>query len=234
MQTERRQYCYINNQNSEKRLVICGIPQGSCLGPLLFIFYTNDFKHSLTKFAPNVYADDTSISLGGEDAYQLVADLRHELPHIMDWLTQNKLSLNVAKCEYIFLGNSKQLGKISEIGDLKVGEDEIKRVRKTKYLRLTSDGSLSWHQQYKIVKGGLNSIRKLRHMLPESKLFQVYRVLVESHLRYGNLLWGYLSVTKPQNLQKLKDRTITLIQSAPIKDTMPSTTLSVKELSVIN
>ena len=83
------------------------------------------------------------------------------------------------------------------------------------------------------VKGklkGLDSIRKLRQMLSQSKLFQVYRALVESHLRYGNLIWGHLSTTRLHNLQKLKDRAITLIQSAPIKDRIPSATLSVNEL----
>ena len=109
-----------------------------------------------------------------------------------------------------------QLGKISEISNLKVGEDEIKRVKKTKYLGLTTDETMSWNQQYKIVKGklkgGLDSIRKLRPLLPQSQLFQVYRALVESHLRYGNLLWGHLSATKLNNLQKLQDRAMTLIQ----------------------
>ena len=66
----------------------------------------------------------------------------------------------------MFLGNRKQLGNISEIEDLKVDEDEIKRVKKTKYIGLPTDESLSWNQQYKIVKGklkdGLDSIRKLR------------------------------------------------------------------------
>ena len=80
-----------------------------------------------------MYADDTSITLGGEDAYQLLEDLRTELQDVIDWLRQNKLSLNVAKCEFMFFENSKQLGKISEIGDLKVGEDEIKRVRACSY-----------------------------------------------------------------------------------------------------
>ena len=116
------------------------------------------------------------------------------------------------------VGNNKQLGNISEIGDLKFGKNEIKRVKKTKYLGLTIDESLSWNQQYKIakgkLKGGLDSIRKLRKVFPQSKLFQVYRALVESHLRYGNLLWGHLSATKICNLQKLQDRAITLIQSA--------------------
>ena len=55
-----------------------------------------------------MYADDTSITLGGEDAYQLLENLRNELQDVTDWLRQNKLSLNVAKCEFMFLGNSKQ------------------------------------------------------------------------------------------------------------------------------
>ena len=108
-------------------MVTCGIPQGSCFGPLLFILYTNDFEESLAKFTPNMYADDTSIAFGGEDAHQLLADLRNELQNIKDWPRRNKLSLNVTKCEYMFLGNSKQFGKISEIDDLRVDKDEIKR-----------------------------------------------------------------------------------------------------------
>ena len=134
----------------------------------------------------------------------------------------------------MLLGNNKQLGKISEIGDLKVGEDDIKRVRKTKYLGLTIDETLSWNQQYKIVKrkvkGGLDSIRTLRQMLPQSKLFQVYQALLESHLRYGNIIWGHLSATKLNKLQRLQDRAIALIHFAPIKDRMPSAILSVHEL----
>ena len=97
--TGRQQYCYHNGRNLKKRLVTCGIPQGSCLGPLLIILYTNEFEESLTKFTPNMYADDTSLTLGGEDAHQLLEDLRNELQDVKDWLRQNKFSLNVTKCE---------------------------------------------------------------------------------------------------------------------------------------
>ena len=114
----------------------------------------------------------------------------------MDWLRQNKLSLNVAKCEYMFIGNDKQLCKISYIDNLEIDKEEIKRVSKTKYLGLTIDESPSWSRQYKIVKGklkgGLISVRKLREILPQSQLFLVYQVLIESHLRYGNLIWDHL------------------------------------------
>ena len=68
----------------------------------------------------------------------------------MDWLRQDKLSLNVANCEYMFTGNDKHLSKIPEIGNIEINIDEIKRVNMTKYLGLTIDGSLSWNQQYNI------------------------------------------------------------------------------------
>ena len=103
--TERRQYCYFNGQNSEMRLVTYGIPQGSFLGPLLFMLYSNEFEGSLTKFEPNLYADDPSITLDGGDAYQLLEDLRNQLQDVIDWPRKNKLSLNITKCEYMFFGN---------------------------------------------------------------------------------------------------------------------------------
>ena len=70
----------------------------------------------------------------------------------MDWRRQNKLSLNEA-CEYMFLGDDKQLSKTSEIGNITIDKDKIKMVNQRKYLGLTIEESLSWDQQYKIEKG---------------------------------------------------------------------------------
>ena len=134
----------------------------------------------------------------------------------------------------MFLGNDKQLSKISEIGNIKINKDEIKRVNKTEYLGLTREESLSWNQQYKIVKGklkgGLNSIRKLGEILPQSQLCLVYQALVESHLRYGNLIWGHLPEKKLCALQKIQNRAFYLIESAPVKDNIQTARLSVQKL----
>ena len=162
-------------KTSKKQEVTCGIPQGSYLGPLLFILYTNYFEKSLSTFYPNIYADDTSTSSSSENPLQLLEDLKRELERIVNWLRQNKLSLNVAKCEYMFLGNDKQLSKTSDVGNIKIDKDEIKRVNQTKYLGFTIEESLSWNQQYKIAKrkpkGGFSSIRKLKDILQQSQLF---------------------------------------------------------------
>ena len=80
-----------------------------------------------------MYADDKSISSSSENPLQLLEDLKSELERIMDWLRRNKLSLNVAKCEHMFLGNDKQLSKTSDIGNFKIDKDEIKRVNQTQY-----------------------------------------------------------------------------------------------------
>jgi len=66
----------------------------------------------------------------------------------MDWLGRNKLSLNIAECEYIFIGNEKQLSNNSDIGNLEIDKDEIKGVSKIKYLGPTIDESLSWNQKF--------------------------------------------------------------------------------------
>ena len=87
-----------------------------------------------------------SNSAGNENPLQLLEDLKGELEGIMDWLRQNKLSLSVGKCEYMLIAHDKHLCKISEIGNLEIDKDEIKRVIKTKYLGLAIDESLSWRR----------------------------------------------------------------------------------------
>ena len=83
-------------------------------------------------------------------------------------------------------------------------EDSVRRVQKVKYLRLEVDENLTWNEQYKCLKNkikcGLSSIRKLATILLQTKLEQVYRALVESHLRYGNELWGTIPDKSPGTL----------------------------------
>ena len=198
--TRRERYCQIGGQRSSRKVVKHGIPQGSCLGPLLFILYVNDFAQCLVKSSPNMYADDTSVTTSAEDIDTLCDDLRTELTNISEWMRQNKLSLNANKSEFLIVGHKRQLNGIHEPVQLQVDEEPTRRVQTVKYLGIRVDENLSWNEQYKSlkckVKCGLSSIRKLKDILPQSKLEQVCRALVESHLWYGNELWGSLSDTK--------------------------------------
>ena len=232
--TDRQQYCHINGHRSSQKHVQCGIPQGSCLGPLLFILYVNDFERCLENCTPNMYADDTSVTCFAEDMEELCNDLQNELINISDWMRQNKMSLNTKKSEFMIIGHKRQLTRIQNPIRLDISGEELKRVHEVKYLGVSVDESLSWTAQYKKLKSklksGLSSIRKLKNILPQTKLDQVYRALLESHLRYCNEIWGSLSNTKLDHLQRLQNRARTLIESSRLKDGWRCTRLSVSSL----
>ena len=147
----------------------------------------------------------------------------------------NKLSLNTSKSEYMVIGHRRQLNKINtDLSDLVLNNEVIKRVDRTKYLGINIDESLNWKEQYKTIKnklkGGLSSRRKLKNILPQRKLDQVYKALFESHLRYGNIVWSALSNTKLSKLQRLQTRAKELIANARYKDGWTCQWLTVKSL----
>ena len=138
----REQYCYVEGISSNKRLVQCGIPQGSCLGPLLFIIYMNDFEKCLKKSKPNMYADDTSISYASNEINELFNEIKGELDLVSSWMRQNKLSLNAEKSEFMLIGHPKQLNKAKDFPDLEVEDQKLCRAQKTKYLGVIIDESM--------------------------------------------------------------------------------------------
>ena len=190
--TNREQFCYSDSSTSSKSSIRCGSPQGSCLGPLLFTIYTYDFENCLKSTVPNMYADDICVNIASENLNELLTDLKNELESISNWVRINKLSLNTSKSEYMVIGHRRQLNKVNtDLSDLVLNNEVIKRVDKTKYLGINIDESLNWKEQYKTIKntltGGLSSLRKLKNILPQRKLDQVCKALFESHLRYGNI-----------------------------------------------
>ena len=82
----RQQYCSLNGKKSSSRPITCGIPQGSCLGPLLFILYLNDFETCLKFSKANLYADDTEVSLSSNETGDLIQNFQTELENISEWM----------------------------------------------------------------------------------------------------------------------------------------------------
>ena len=134
--TNRRQYCQVNGHKSSLKSVHCGIPQGSCFGPLLFILYVNDFEQCLNKCTSNMYADDTSVTCSAEDIDELCNDLRTEVDNIAEWLRQNKLSLNTDKTEFMVVGHKRQTKRIHGPLEVNINGGPIKRVKKLNTLEL--------------------------------------------------------------------------------------------------
>ena len=217
--TNREQFSHRDGANSSRDISKCGISQGSCLGALLFLLYVNDFENCLEYMTPNMYADDTCVTIASENFNDLISDVKNELENISNWMRINKLSLNASKSELMVLGHRRKLNRVgNEMPNLVLNNEVIKRVDKIKHLGINIDESLNWEEQYKTVKnklkGGRSSLKKLKDILPQRKLEQVYKALFESHLRYGDIVWNALSNTKLFKLQRLQIRARKLIENA--------------------
>ena len=114
---ERKQYCAANGHQSNIKNITCGIPQGSCLGPLLLIIYLNDFEKCLEFSQASLYADHTQITTASDDVEKPVLDTQYELVNLSEWVRINKLSHNPAKTEYMTIGHPRRIKQL-EISDV--------------------------------------------------------------------------------------------------------------------
>ena len=92
--SNRTQFVEYDNVQSDKKVITCGVPQGSILGPLLFLIYINDLALVSSKLFSLLFADDSNMFLTGKDPNELIRHMNIEIKHVIDWLKVNKLSLN--------------------------------------------------------------------------------------------------------------------------------------------
>ena len=163
--SNRNQIVNVNDTESDPLLVTCGVPQGSILGPLLFLCYINDMKLSISsecKFL-FLYADDSAILYSNKDSQVISDKLGLELEMCSKWLVDNKLSLHMGKTERIIFGSKRKLRKIN-IFSIERNGHTIKAQRLEKYLGLTLDDQLTGEAIVKVSKGA--KIRNRYNQLP--------------------------------------------------------------------
>ena len=135
--SNRKQFCRVNGVDSDVGEIEVGVPQGSCLGPLLFLIYINDLPQTVQGSSVTMYADDTSLCHQSHDLTQLNEAINSDLTRLETWLQGNKLSLNVAKTHSMLISTKlkhNSLKSRSEALELKIRDNELEVVQKTKYL----------------------------------------------------------------------------------------------------
>ena len=142
----RHQYIRLNNGKLTKLLKIsCGVPQGSILGPLLFLIYVNDLAKASSDLLPVMFADDTNIFLSHKHIPDLFLKMNNELEKLTLWFKSNKLSLNVKKTKFsLFHSIRKKTDIPNKLPILKMDNTEINRDQVTKFLGVLIDENLTW------------------------------------------------------------------------------------------
>jgi hypothetical protein len=194
----RKQYVDIDGTKSEIRSITTGVPQGSILGPLLFIIYINDIANASKLFNFIIYADDTTlrttieIVLRESNNTSVESHINKELELINEWLKLNKLSLNINKSKYIIFHTLRKTIKPIK---LKIEQTQIEQVHEFNFLGLTINEHLNWKDHIDKISSKISKtmgiLNKLKHFIPQKAKLHIYNSLILSHLNFGILAWGY-------------------------------------------
>ena len=216
---QRKQYVQYGDSKSAMSYIKTGVPQGSILGPLLFIIYMNDIAAVTKKFHFTLYADDTSLleplctfSVDSEENFdQISKNINQELKLITDWLSLNKLSLNAKKTKMMVF-HHKQKRICTKSLKLYISSKKIECVKEFNFLGIMLDENLNWKSHVQKISGKIagvaGTLSRLKRFLPSSILKTIYNALIQPHLNLGVLLWG-IKIGRIYKLQKWAVRAIT-------------------------
>ena len=209
--TDRTQFVSVNNCNSSTLPITCGVPQGSLLGPLLFITYINDIQKSSNLLSFILFADDSNIFFSHENANQLLRTVNSELKNVTDWIKANKLSLNLQKTNYMLFSN-----KINSLpGAIIFDNAALVNVSTTKFLGVFIDEKLSWKTHIdnicKTISRNIGIINKLKYFLPSRTLLTLYHTLILPYINYGIIAWGCAIQTQLNRILLLQKKALRII-----------------------
>ena len=235
--SNRKQFVRYQMHDSNHKMNNSGVPQGSMLGPLLFILYINDIVNTTSLLELILFADDTTLLFSHQDIVSQNDIINNELQEICNWFQANKLSVNASKTNYMVLGTHHSTRKFIDINqdidiltdsessdsrdvetvklNVKLDGVSLNRVSSTKFLGVIIEENLTWKNHIdaisKTLSRDIGMLTKLKHFVPENILYSLYCTLILPYINYGVLIWGNTCKTyldKIFKLQKWAIRTI--------------------------
>ena len=211
---ERSQSVTIERNISKSLPLNTGVPQGSILGPLLFIIYTSDLPLCLpSECKLFMYADDSTITCSSSNINEIEDNLNTALGRIYDWCVRNKLIINANKTKSMLIG-SKQKVHNTDL-NVSIAGVSVAKVNDVKCLGVIIDESLSWgpHVEYvkKTVSSKLGMLNRIRNYVPQSSLHSLFVCLVSPSLDYCCTVWGGRYIYHDTMLNKCLKRAARII-----------------------
>lgn len=215
--TGRRQYVYVNGATSSERMVTVGVPQGSNLGPLLFLLYINDLSKLQLYGKPRMFADDTSVTYVADNTEQLMDQMREDLSKLQMYFSENLLSLNLTKTKYMIFHSPRT--RVVVQNELLIDSTVIEKVEEFKYLGLIFDSTLKWSTHIGKLKREISSFCgifwRISKFFPLKHLVSMYQAFVQSKLQYLVSIWGSATKTLLKPLQAAQNRCLKVVYNRP-------------------
>ena len=214
----REYFVNVNGINSSKTIVNIGVPQGSTLGPLLFLIYVNDMKNcsNLLKFIQ--FADDTTILLKDIDFNALKTVLTSEAKKVIEWLKTNKLIINLSKTQSMLF--TLKHGNYSL--NLNFDGTIVQEKNEANFLGVIIDKKLNWKAHISLVCKKISKsiaiLRFLRTTFPKRILKLIYMSIIHSHINYCNIIWGSAEKSNLQPIFLLQKKAVRIINMSGYLD----------------
>ena len=206
----RTQATFVHNSLSSFLPVSTGVPQGSILGPLLFLLFIDDLSKHVSSC--NLYADDTMIDHTGKTLCEIVPKMQHDINSLCNWFAANKLTISVSKSCSMVIGSPQNVNAFSHYESLGlfINGVPLRYCSSYKYLGLEIDSTLSWNNATsnvcKKLRSRLAVLQRLCNVLPVANINNLYYSFIQCHIDYCLTVWGHTSQGNIETIQRFQNR----------------------------
>jgi hypothetical protein len=232
--TERKQLVSIGQSTSDLLPVRSGVPQGSSLGPLLFILFINDIPLVNTESTSYIYVDDTTLTNSGPSTNSVRTQLQTGADNLTTWASENRMAIHPDKTKVMLIGTQKRLSNISEPLNISICGTTISQSSCEKFLGVHMDETLSWNKHIstfvKKYNTKLELVKRAKPYLTPDLLLVLHNSSAKPTLEYCCSVWGSCSKDALDHLASAQKRAARIILNADF--TTPSLSLF-KQLNII-
>lgn len=219
----RNQRVSINNILSEPRNITCGVPQGSILGPLLFLMFINDLPLYTNTVSTDLYADDTTLFDINVSKEILQANLQRALINLDTWCKHNGMLINSCKTKVMLITTSQKRSKLND-GNLTLSykDANLQMITYDKILGVYVDNNLTWSHHVNAITKKISSyiwlLSRIKEFLSIENRVRFYKAYIQPHLDFCNVIWGNTSQSNLLKLYRLQKRACRIILNYEVDD----------------
>ena len=222
-----KQRVCVNNVLSDDEIVINGVPQGSIMGPLMFLLFINDLPLYTDPINTDLYADDTTLYETGISRSAIESNLQIALNNLSDWCKLNGMAINTSKTKLMLITTHQKRAVLdSDELLLALNNENLNTINKDKILGVTIDNNLAWsshiNQICKKITSNLWLLSRIKEYLSVEHRTQFYKTYIQPHIDYCNLVWGGTSQLNLNRLFRLQKRACKIILDYNVENVLES------------